>query len=75
MVPGVEDGIFGLGTKALVPAELRAQAQVAECILGEDISKLSSDLVSDITTQSRWFSLESGSTGLQGGIKAAGLPG
>lgn len=52
MVPGVEDRISGLETKALLPAELRARARVCEFILGEDMSKSSSDLVSDIRTQS-----------------------
>lgn len=30
MVPGMENGISGLETKSLLPAELRAQAQVCE---------------------------------------------
>lgn len=51
MVPGVEDGISGLETQALLPAELRAQAQVCGFILGEDISESSSDLVSGIRTK------------------------
>lgn len=52
MVPGVEDRISGLETKALLPAELRARARVREFILWEGMSKSSSDLVSDIRTQS-----------------------
>lgn len=77
MVPGVEDRISGLETKALLPAELRARARVYEFILGEDMSKSSSDVVSDIRTQSLWFSLESSSVGPQaaGNIKVVGLPG
>ena len=63
MVAGVEDRISGLETKALLPAELRTQAQICEFILGKDMTESSSDLVSNIRTQNHWFSLESGSAG------------